>query len=247
MRAQRIFLSIRHALTTSNFLLRRFCRKTIWWLTILLTGVAGYGANADDDQFSVLRSPKPLPEFSLVDQHGSKFSRQDLQNQWSLVFVGFTSCPHVCPMTLRRLEALRAEMGFRIGVDKIPEIVFLAVDPARDQPVLKDYLANFDPSNIGITGDKSQIDTLVSGLDAGYRFADIKPGSDYYDVLHSSAINLINPRGEMVARLNPPFAVQPMTEFLVNLIRSKTMSISTGETPKIVGEMPKVVIAVDDD
>lgn len=194
-------------------------------LVALLAGFSGHGAHADDDQFAVLRAPKPLPEFSLLDQQGRGFSHVQLQDQWSLIFVGFTSCPHVCPMTLRRLEALRAEMGLRIGVDKIPDIIFLAVDPARDQPVLKDYLANFDPSNIGITGEKAEIDKLVKGLGAGYRFADKRPGSDYYDVLHSSAINLINPQGELVAQLNPPFAVRPMTEFLVNLIRSAEAAV----------------------
>ena len=128
----------------------------------------------------------------------------------------------------RRLEALRAEMGLRIGVDKIPEIVFLAVDPARDRPVLKDYLANFDPSNVGITGAKPEIDKLVKGLEAAYRFSDKKPGSDYYDVLHSSAISLINPQGELTAQLNPPFAVQPMTQFLVTLIRQAESSVHAG-------------------
>ncbi len=194
----------------------------------LLAGYSGHGAHADEGSFSVLRAPKPLPEFSLVDQHGRTFTREQLTNQWSLIFVGFTSCPHVCPMTLRRLEALRAEMGLRIGVDKIPEIVFLAVDPARDQPVLKDYLANFDPSNIGVTGAKSEIDKLVKGLGAAYRFVDKKPGSDYYEVLHSSAINLVNPQGELIAQLNPPFAVAPMTQFLVNLIRSAKSQLHAG-------------------
>lgn len=206
-----------------------YCQRFILILAVMLMAAVGHGAYADDDQFSVLRAPKPLPEFSLLDQHGNNFTQVQLQNQWSLIFVGFTSCPHVCPMTLRRLEALRAEMGLRIGVDKIPDIIFLAVDPVRDRPVLKDYLANFDPSNIGITGEKSEIDKLVKGLDGGYRFADKRPGSDYYDVLHSSAINLVNPKGELVAQMNPPFAVRPMTDFLVDLIRRTTVSTAAQE------------------
>lgn len=194
-------------------------RTVLMALQLLLAGLSGHGAYADEKAFSVLRSPRPLPEFSLVDQHGGRFTRSQLRDRWSLIFVGFTSCPHVCPMTMMKLEAVRGEMGLRIATEKLPHIIFLAVDPARDQAALKDYLSHFDLNNIGITGEKTQIDTLVKGLDAAYRFTDKRPGSNYYDVLHTSAIHLISPQGEVVALMNPPFAVQPMAQFIVSLIR----------------------------
>lgn len=194
---------------------------------LVLAGFSGHSARASDELFAVLNAPQRLPEFSLVDQQGLPFRRSELENFWSLAFVGFTSCQMVCPMTLMKLEALRAELGLRLSLEKLPQIVFLAVDPARDQPVLKSYLAHFDPDNIGVTGSKEQIDKLVEGLGAAYRFADKRPGSDYYDVLHTSAIALINPRGELVAKMNPPFDIQPMTVFVVNVIRSASSSAAS--------------------
>ncbi len=194
---------------------------------LFLAGFAGHSARAANDEFSVLDAPQPLPDFSLVNQNGEAFSRSDLLNHWSLAFVGFTSCKMVCPMTLMKLEALRAELGLRVSPDIRPEIVFVAVDPARDQPVLKSYLAHFDPDNIGVTGAKEEIDKFVAGLDAAYRFAEKRPGSDYYDVLHTSAIAVINPRGELVAQMNPPFDVQPMAQFMVGVIRSKSTPVDS--------------------
>ena len=85
------------------------------------------------------------------------------------LLVGFTQCPDVCPFTLSNLEAVRAELGLRLRPDHLPNIVFLAVDPERDKPVLQNYLSHFHPDYIGITGEPQQIDKLVAGLDAFYR------------------------------------------------------------------------------
>lgn len=164
-------------------------------------------------------TPKALPNFVLTDQYGKLFTSDNLKGQWSMVFVGFTTCPDVCPFTLSNLEAVRADMGFRLTPSKIPNIVFLAVDPARDTPILKDYLNYYHPEYVGITGETQQIDNLVKGLDAYYKIDKKTPDERHYNVIHSANVAVINPEGQMVAHISPPFQAHSTGEYLIRLIR----------------------------
>ena len=178
----------------------------------LLLSAAAYGNKT-------LSSPKDIPDFVLTDQYGKLFTTDNLKGQWSMMFVGFTTCPDVCPFTLANLEAVRADMGFRLTPSKIPDIVFLAVDPARDTLILKDYLNYYHPDYIGITGDTKQIDTLVKGLDAYYKLDKKKPDDEHYNVIHSANVAVINPEGQVVAQISPPFQAHTTGEYLIRLIR----------------------------
>jgi protein SCO1/2 len=166
-----------------------------------------------------LKKPKGLPDFKLTDQYGETFTADRLKGKWSMIFVGFTTCPDVCPYTLANLEAVRADMGFRLTPDKIPNIIFLAVDPERDEPLLKEYLYYYHPEYIGITGDRGEIDTLIRGLDAYYRLDKKTPDDKIYNVIHSAKVAVINPDAEIVAKIDPPFQAHRTGEFLMQLIR----------------------------
>jgi protein SCO1/2 len=176
-------------------------------------------AYAENDDFSA-REPTAIAQFNLTDQFGQPFGLERLKGQWSLVVLGFTSCPDVCPMTLLRLEAIRAQLSMKMMPDKIPEIVFIAVDRERDEPVLKDYLAHFHPDYIGITGPDSELTVLVESIGGIYRIEKRFPGDNAYNVRHSAGVAVVNPKGEWVATLNPPFHSHRTSEFLVQVIRN---------------------------
>lgn len=167
----------------------------------------------------ILKSPLTIPDFSLIDHDGNAFGPRQLQDKWSMIFIGFTTCPDVCPYTLANLEAVRAHLGMQVMPENLPQIIFLAVDPERDQPVLKDYLTYFHGEFVGVTGQKAEIDKLVTGLGAFYRFdkKEIKPLT--YGVVHSSAISVVNPRMQVVARLVPPFDPHKTATTLFRLIK----------------------------
>ena len=175
-------------------------------------------AVAATDDYERLKNPVAVKPFSLVDQNGAPFNLQSLKNHWSMIFVGFTTCPDVCPVTLGNLEAVRAEMGLRVSPERIPRIIFLAVDPARDVPVLKEYLGYFHPQYIGISGEVNQIGSLINSLNAFYRLDKKHLDANDYDVLHTAYVSLINPAGEMVAKLNPPFHPHKTAMYLSQLI-----------------------------
>lgn len=183
----------------------------------LLAALYGVGAYASDDRFDVLKGPKALPDFSLLDQNGTTFTRDQLKGQWTLMFLGFTSCPDVCPLTLMKLSAVRDQMKSCVSEPDLPDVVLLAVDPERDQEGLKDYVENFGRHNIGITGHWEQIDALVDGLGGAYRFGRKHGGHHGYEVVHTTAVYVIDPAGEKVASIGLPLEESAVAEFLVGL------------------------------
>ena len=47
--------------------------------------------------------PRPLPDFSLRQSDGTQLVPGELKGHWTLVFLGFTHCPDICPTTLMEL------------------------------------------------------------------------------------------------------------------------------------------------
>jgi protein SCO1/2 len=176
-------------------------------------------SEAQTVQGIVLDQPEALPPFELRDQDGEAFGVDRLKGHWSMILVGFTRCPDVCPFTLGNLGAVRAELGLRLRPDHIPHIIFLAVDPERDTPVLKEYLAHYHPDYIGLTGMPQQIDKLVAGLGAFYRLEKKHPQDHTYTVKHSAAVSIINPKAEIVAKINPPFHPHRTGDYLAKVIK----------------------------
>lgn len=189
------------------------------FLLSLIFFIGIYTSSAFGSTGERLPEAKVLPAFSLVDHQGAVFDKERLRGQWSLVFLGFTSCPHVCPLTLSRLEAIRAELGLKLPPDNLPQIFFLAVDPERDQPVLEKYVENFHSEFIGVTGNQKELQNLVTSI-GGYFRSEQGSGDDQnYNVVHSGNVAVINPQAEWVASLSPPFQEFHSADFLYRVIK----------------------------
>ena len=94
-------------------------------------------------------------EFSLVDHTGKPVTDEDFAGKWQILFFGFTSCPDVCPTTLNDVSLILEELGD--GAEQVAPL-FISVDPERDTPhVMAEYVANFDPRIVGLTGSPEQI------------------------------------------------------------------------------------------
>lgn len=164
----------------------------------------------------LLDAPSPLPAFSFFDETDVRYENADLEGQWTLVMIGFLTCPDVCPFTLGNLEAAVAETGMRVRPDNIPNVWFLSVDPDRDTEFVSEYAQFFHPDFRSMTGDRSQIDAFVEATDAYYRLMPAD-ASGYYEVQHSSAVSVIAPDGTLRAKLQPPFDPGLTAEFLARL------------------------------
>ena len=105
--------------------------------------------------------------FNLIDQQHRPATREIFEGRWSVLYLGFTHCPDVCPTTLALLESVGACL--RSDGEHL-QIVFLSADPERDTPqAMARYLRAFDPDFIGLTGSKSRDRQAVQEPGSGLR------------------------------------------------------------------------------
>jgi protein SCO1/2 len=155
---------------------------------------------------TILPAPGDLPDFSLVDQHGSPVDADSFRGQWDLVFFGFSHCPDVCPTTLQTLANARREL-VESGAKSIPRIVLVSVDPERDTPeIMGRYVGYFGADNLGVTGELDQLRQLTSGL--GIYFEKVNADDENYSVDHTAAVLVIDPAGQFVALFSAPHTVE---------------------------------------
>lgn len=147
-------------------------------------------------------SPKALPSFQLIDYNKQQFTEQHLKNnQWKLLYFGYTHCPDICPTTLSMLQGMKKQLNEKYAKDT--QFIFVSFDTERDTPeLLKNYLNFFDPAFLGLSGEKQQAEQLIKMLRVVYLKVTHK---DSYLIDHSATIYLINPQGEWVATFQPPF------------------------------------------
>ena len=149
-----------------------------------------------------IRDDQPLPAFALSGPHG-KFGNPNLSGRWSFMFFGYTQCPDICPTALALMKDVKASLG---AVSPAPtfQVVFVSVDPRRDTPdLLGAYMAAFDPSFIGVSGDDAALAPLIKTLGVYYRRNDTSD-TRRYTVDHTAAIFLVDPRGHLSAVFSPP-------------------------------------------
>lgn len=166
---------------------------------------------------SVFPTPRLLNEFELATAEGEVFDEQTLKGQWTLLFFGFTNCPDICPDTLASLsqsmDALRL-----MNKDPLPEVVFVSVDPQRDQgELLSDYVAWFDEAFTGVTGNDEQLASLTQQLGVIFVRDEADPQTGYYNVDHSAAVMIIDPEGRLYGRFGHPLDPDDVTADLFQI------------------------------
>jgi len=186
--------------------------NTIVVLIVLLVAVAAglmvsrnlLDQSADLKAASVFPEARILNDFALQTADGNDFTTESLQGQWTLLFFGFTNCPDICPDTLsslaQSLDTLRL-----MNHDNMPQVVFVSVDPQRDQgDLLADYVAWFDASFVAVTGPDPALEKLTRQL--GVIFVRDAPDQQtgFYNVDHSAAVMIIDPKGRLYGRFGHP-------------------------------------------
>lgn len=176
-----------------------------WWATYLWNDLGSAPIEA-----TVFTEPRPLNEFSLLDHHNEAFDPQRLLGQWTLVFFGFTNCPGVCPATLAKLSQVSGALSPE------PAIVFVSVDPARDDlATLAGYVDSFGESVLGVTGAIAELEKMAESFYVTY--AASGDGDDYM-VEHTSSVFLVNPDGRLVALFSPPIETRQLAADLRRLL-----------------------------
>ncbi len=154
-----------------------------------------------------LAEPKPINPFQLVDQDRQPFNPERLRGKWSFLFFGYTHCPDVCPLHL----SILAQVYERLQ-ETAPELLtdsrvwFISVDPARDTPErLKGYVSYYHTDFMAATGTPEALRDFAKSLHAIYELSTDVDENGNYDVSHSSAIHLVDPKGRFHALFQSQF------------------------------------------
>ena len=169
----------------------------------------------------ILPKSKAISGIDFTDHLGKVFSRKQLLGKWSILFFGFTNCPDICPTTLHTLAQVKQKLTASNNWGNY-QVVMVSVDPARDTPQqLSNYVPFFDPDFIGISGDLDTTTEFARQL--GILFVAHQPDSvepatkARYDVDHSTAIVLLNPKAEMAGIISSPHKVDQIAADLSTL------------------------------
>lgn len=139
--------------------------------------------------------------FTLTDHTGKQVTEADFRGKAMLIFFGYTFCPDVCPTSLTEISAAMDELG--PDASKVTPVL-VTVDPERDTvDILKDYVAHFHPSVVGLTGTADQIKQVAKAFRVYYaRVPDEAGDKNAYLMDHSSVIYLMAPDGKFLAHFN---------------------------------------------
>ncbi len=158
-------------------------------------------------------------DFSLTSAQGP-VSLSDFRGKVSVIYIGYASCPDVCPTAL----AVLTQSLKQLPDNQREQIqgIFISVDPERDTPEkLADYTAFFSPQIIGITGTREQIDRVVRQYGAFYRKVELKDSAIGYAVDHSSRLYLVNRDGQLVKTLLHNSSPQELTASLQAILNNQ--------------------------
>lgn len=166
--------------------------------------------------------PKVGGPFSLKDQNGKTVTDADLKGRFSLMYFGFTHCPDICPEELDKM----ATMFDLVEAEKPGQLtpVFVTCDPARDTPeVLKEYLVEFHPRFLGLTGTYEEIKAICKAYRVYFSTpSKVQPGQDYL-VDHSIYFYLMDPEGDFVEALGRQHSPEQAAKVILDHIKdSKT-------------------------
>jgi protein SCO1/2 len=179
-------------------------RKVIWVgfvsLTVVLVGILAAFIFARPPAFvGTVYDSKVAPEIVLPMANGSEFRLSAQQGRVVLLFFGFTNCPDVCPTTLANLKQVTSQLG--ADAARV-QVVFIAVDPARDtSDLMQAYADRFDPSFLGLSGSMVELGKVWNEYGV-YRELGAKDANGNYEVTHSARVTVIDPRGNLRLSFN---------------------------------------------
>jgi cytochrome oxidase Cu insertion factor (SCO1/SenC/PrrC family) len=162
---------------------------------LLVAGAAYYIANQPRGPISIGTALVGGP-FTLTDHTGRKVTDKDFRGHYMLVFFGYTYCPDICPTELQVMSAALDNLGAK--ADDIQPI-FITFDPQRDTPeVLKQYVSNFHPRLVGLTGTPEEIAVAAKAYRVFYNRLENTSGPDTYLMDHSTITYLMDKQGKFL-------------------------------------------------
>jgi protein SCO1/2 len=142
------------------------------WVLAIIAGIAWVVVDIGGGQ------PAIGGPFTLTDHNGKRVTDQDLRGKPTIIYFGYAYCPDVCPTSLLLMQTAVDQLGLQ-ATAKV-NLVFITVDPERDTPAsLKEYVGQFGPTMVGLTGTAEQIAAAAKAFRVYYQKVPGKDGAPY--------------------------------------------------------------------
>ncbi len=150
----------------------------------------------------LMSAPRELPDYRLTLSDGNPLTPATLRGHWTVVFLGFTHCPDVCPTTLSELA--KAQKAWEALPEKIrPRLLFVSVDPERDTPAKTGQYAHFfHPATLAASTEPAALADFTQSL--GLVYMKIPLENDDYTIDHSATLVVLDPQGRQAGLIRPP-------------------------------------------
>ena len=169
-------------------------------LVSLLLAASASAAPIPGLKAGLFEPPRAAPAIGLRATDGGTFDLARYRGKVVVLEFGFTHCADVCPVSLATLAQARKLLGPEAAN---LQVVFVTVDPSRDSVAhLHDYLAQFDPGFIGVSGSAQQVDAVLKAYGISVTKKMVEGSKTDYTMHHSSYLYFVDRRG-MLRALTP--------------------------------------------
>lgn len=150
----------------------------------------------------LITPPRELADYRLTLSDGKPATPASLRGAWTIVFLGFTHCPDVCPTTLAELA--KAQQSWETMPAPIrPRVLFVSVDAERDTPAKTgEYAHFFRKDTLAASGDPAALANFAQVL--GLVFMKVPLDNGDYSMDHSATLVVLDPQGRQAGLIRPP-------------------------------------------
>lgn len=206
-------------------------------LTLYLLSLMALSAPQASEQLPVIENVGG--SFNAQGSTGRKISLEDFHGKVVLLFFGYTNCPDVCPVTFSLVNML--VQSLEKAANQV-QVLFVTVDPESDTPEhLHNYLTNFPPNFVGVSGTRAEIDHIVTTFKASYnrkleqqvttRYNRFKSHTEnFYIYSHSQQMYLLDRQGRTRALFYAGTPLKVMRDNMLQLIAEPQLNTTTQQS-----------------
>ena len=148
--------------------------------------------------------------FALTDQAGRPRTEADFRGSLLLVTFGYTACPDVCPTDLMEIGRALTLLG---ADGNVVQPIFITLDPEHDTAaLLAEYVPNFHPRLVGLTGSEAAIRRAADAYKVYYQTT-LRPDGGRA-VEHSAFTYLMDRSGAYLGFFPPGTSAERMLTIL---------------------------------
>jgi protein SCO1/2 len=177
---------------------------------VLLAGISALAGATDGfrvvtsdgaRELAIERSPRPVPDVSLVDQDGKVFSLGSYRGRRVLIEFIYTRCPTVCGELGDTFQHMLSERE-KVAPNQGPDLLSISFDPKNDDTqALKYYGERFGAASprwrIAKPLDRQGLARLLDT----FGVVVIPDGMDGF--VHNTAVYLVDRRSRLIRILDP--------------------------------------------